>query len=145
MIVVGEVGSERLVVAVLTYRRPEQIAALVPVLVEQAADDRALPDLRRRRRVEAKLRGLRHLLARARNAVRPIMSDAPFVLVGLSAEHIGAAPDLAADQPALARDRIGAGDRADGDADIEGQVALRGKLGARRKRAFRDAALDAVG
>lgn len=35
---VGEVGPERLVVAVLTYRRPERIAALVPVLVEQAAD-----------------------------------------------------------------------------------------------------------
>jgi GT2 family glycosyltransferase len=38
VIVVGEVGAERLVVAVLTYRRPERIAALVPVLVEQAAD-----------------------------------------------------------------------------------------------------------
>jgi len=36
--VVGEVPVERLVVAVLTYRRPERIAALVPVLVEQAAD-----------------------------------------------------------------------------------------------------------
>lgn len=35
---VGEVGSERLVVAVLTYRRPDRIAALVPVLAEQAAD-----------------------------------------------------------------------------------------------------------
>lgn len=35
---VGEVRPERLVVAVLTYRRPERIAALVPVLVEQAAD-----------------------------------------------------------------------------------------------------------
>lgn len=35
---VGEVGTERLVVAVLTYRRPDRIAALVPVLVEQAAD-----------------------------------------------------------------------------------------------------------
>ena len=35
---VGEVRQERLVVAVLTYRRPERIAALVPVLVEQAAD-----------------------------------------------------------------------------------------------------------
>jgi succinoglycan biosynthesis protein ExoM len=34
----GEVQPERLVVAVLTYRRPERIAALVPVLVEQAAD-----------------------------------------------------------------------------------------------------------
>ncbi|MEV0951852.1 glycosyltransferase [Promicromonospora sp. NPDC050249] len=34
----GEVRPERLVVAVLTYRRPERIAALVPVLVEQAAD-----------------------------------------------------------------------------------------------------------
>lgn len=30
--------AERLVVAVLTYRRPERVAALVPVLVEQAAD-----------------------------------------------------------------------------------------------------------
>jgi glycosyltransferase involved in cell wall biosynthesis len=38
VIVVGEVGTERLVVAVLTYRRPDRIAALVPVLVEQAAD-----------------------------------------------------------------------------------------------------------
>jgi succinoglycan biosynthesis protein ExoM len=37
VIVVGEVGMERLVVAVLTYRRPERIAALVPVLVDQAA------------------------------------------------------------------------------------------------------------
>ena len=35
---VGEVRSERLVVAVLTYRRPDRIAALVPVLVEQAAE-----------------------------------------------------------------------------------------------------------
>lgn len=35
---VGEVRPERLVVAVLTYRRPDRIAALVPVLVEQAAD-----------------------------------------------------------------------------------------------------------
>ncbi|WP_460890468.1 glycosyltransferase family 2 protein [Promicromonospora xylanilytica] len=34
----GEVRPERLVVAVLTYRRPDRIAALVPVLVEQAAD-----------------------------------------------------------------------------------------------------------
>ncbi|MGI5189620.1 glycosyltransferase family 2 protein [Promicromonospora sp. CA-289599] len=34
----GEVGTERLVVAVLTYRRPDRIAALVPVLVEQAAE-----------------------------------------------------------------------------------------------------------
>lgn len=34
---VGEVLRERLVVAVLTYRRPDRIAALVPVLVEQAA------------------------------------------------------------------------------------------------------------
>ena len=34
----GEAGLERLVVAVLTYRRPERVAALVPVLVEQAAD-----------------------------------------------------------------------------------------------------------
>ncbi|MCP2282573.1 Glycosyltransferase like family 2 [Promicromonospora umidemergens] len=33
----GEVRTERLVVAVLTYRRPDRIAALVPVLVEQAA------------------------------------------------------------------------------------------------------------
>jgi glycosyltransferase involved in cell wall biosynthesis len=38
VIVVGEVGIDRLVVAVLTYRRPDRIAALVPVLVEQAAD-----------------------------------------------------------------------------------------------------------
>jgi glycosyltransferase involved in cell wall biosynthesis len=38
VIVVGEAGMERLVVAVLTYRRPERITALVPVLVEQAAD-----------------------------------------------------------------------------------------------------------
>jgi hypothetical protein len=38
VIVVGEVGTEHLVVAVLTYRRPERIAALVPVLVDQAAD-----------------------------------------------------------------------------------------------------------
>ena len=37
MIVVREARAERLVVAVLTYRRPERIAALVPVLVEQAA------------------------------------------------------------------------------------------------------------
>lgn len=34
---VREARAERLVVAVLTYRRPERIAALVPVLVEQAA------------------------------------------------------------------------------------------------------------
>ncbi|MFD2797252.1 glycosyltransferase family 2 protein [Promicromonospora vindobonensis] len=34
----GEVAMERLVVAVLTYRRPERIAVLVPLLVEQAAD-----------------------------------------------------------------------------------------------------------
>ncbi|WP_454851899.1 glycosyltransferase family 2 protein [Promicromonospora soli] len=34
----GEVGTERLVVAVLTYRRPERIAALAPLLVDQAAD-----------------------------------------------------------------------------------------------------------
>lgn len=34
----GEVDTERLVVAVLTYRRPDRIAALVPALVEQAAD-----------------------------------------------------------------------------------------------------------
>lgn len=33
---VGEVRTVRLVVAVLTYRRPDRIAALVPVLVEQA-------------------------------------------------------------------------------------------------------------
>jgi glycosyltransferase involved in cell wall biosynthesis len=38
VIVVGEVEVERLVVAVLTYRRPDRIAELVPVLVEQAAD-----------------------------------------------------------------------------------------------------------
>jgi glycosyltransferase involved in cell wall biosynthesis len=38
VIVVGEVRTERLVVAVLTYRRPERIAALVPLLVDQAAD-----------------------------------------------------------------------------------------------------------
>lgn len=35
---VGEVGTERLVVAVLTYRRPERIAALVPLLVAQAGE-----------------------------------------------------------------------------------------------------------
>ena len=35
---VGEAEPERLVVAVLTYRRPDRIAALVPVLAEQAAD-----------------------------------------------------------------------------------------------------------
>ncbi|MFC4628805.1 glycosyltransferase family 2 protein [Promicromonospora alba] len=34
----GEVRTERLVVAVLTYRRPERIAALVPLLVDQAGD-----------------------------------------------------------------------------------------------------------
>lgn len=34
---VGELRTERLVVAVLTYRRPERIAALVPVLLYQAA------------------------------------------------------------------------------------------------------------
>jgi glycosyltransferase involved in cell wall biosynthesis len=38
VIVVGEVRTERLVVAVLTYRRPERIAALVPLLVDQASD-----------------------------------------------------------------------------------------------------------
>jgi succinoglycan biosynthesis protein ExoM len=37
VIVVRTAGTERLVVAVLTYRRPGRIAALVPVLVEQAA------------------------------------------------------------------------------------------------------------
>jgi succinoglycan biosynthesis protein ExoM len=36
VIVVREAGAERLVVAVLTYRRPERIAALVAALVEQA-------------------------------------------------------------------------------------------------------------
>lgn len=34
----GEVTAERVIIAVLTYRRPERIAALVPVLVEQATD-----------------------------------------------------------------------------------------------------------
>jgi succinoglycan biosynthesis protein ExoM len=38
VIVVGEVRTERLIVAVLTYRRPERIAALVPLLVDQAGD-----------------------------------------------------------------------------------------------------------
>lgn len=33
----GEFRPERMVVAVLTYRRPDRIAALVPVLVEQSA------------------------------------------------------------------------------------------------------------
>ena len=45
------------------------------------------------------------------------------------AEHEGAAADFAADQPALANQRIGAADRADCHPDVEGEVALRRQLG----------------
>ncbi len=43
----------------------------------------------------------------------------------LLGEHVGAAADLAADQPALAQQLIGPADSADGGADIISEVALR--------------------
>ena len=67
------------------------------------------------------------------------------VLAGVPVEHKGAAPDLAADQAALAHQRIGAADRADCHADVVGEVALRRQLRPGRENALRNVGFDLVG
>ena len=47
---------------------------------------------------------------------------------GAAVEHISAAPHFARHQPALAGERIGASDGADGDPEIEGEIALGGSF-----------------
>lgn len=48
--------------------------------------------------------------------------------VGPARPHIGAAPDLAADKATFTQQGVGAPDRADGDADVVGEVTLRRQL-----------------
>ena len=68
------------------------------------------------------------------------------VLIGGGmAEHERTAADLAGNQPAFAHQRIGPADRADGDADVEGEIALRRQLGAGGQGAGGDVVLDPVG
>jgi hypothetical protein len=61
------------------------------------------------------------------------------------AADVGPAPDFAAHQTPLAEDRVGAADRPDGHAHVEGEIALRRELCARRQHAAADVALDPVG
>ena len=56
-----------------------------------------------------------------------------------------AAPDFAGHEPPFMNKRIGATDGADGDAEIEGEIALRRKLGSHWKRTAGDRRLDLVG
>ena len=60
-------------------------------------------------------------------------------------EHVGAAADLAACQPALEQEPIGAADRADGDVELEGQVALGRQALARPESRLLNGALQATG
>jgi hypothetical protein len=62
----------------------------------------------------------------------------------LLGQHIGSAPDFAADQPALAQQLIGAADGADGGADVIGEVALRRQFRTGIDDALVDISLNAV-
>jgi hypothetical protein len=93
-------------------------------LGQQFGDDYALADIRRARRDrnESCRAGRRSGGCRrhARPDRWPARAAQPTV-----APALGAAPDLAADQSAFAQQRIGATDRTDSGAQIEGEVALR--------------------
>ena len=88
---------------------------------QQVSDDGALADIGGCGAVEAQL-------ARRRiDGTRALDSRLKIRFRGLHAlrEHIGAASDFAAHQPAFAQQLIGSADSADSRADVVGQVALR--------------------
>ncbi len=60
-------------------------------------------------------------------------------------EHIGSAPDLAADEAAFAHDIVGASNGANGDTNVIGEIALRRQFCADGQGAFADCLLDLVG
>ena len=108
----------------------------------QLLDRAHLADFRRRGRIHAQGAGGRGEGARPERRLR---QGGRLLRRNLgAAEHIGASPDLAADQPALAQQRVGAPHSADGDAEIEGEIALRRKLCAGRQHAAADVGLGPI-
>jgi hypothetical protein len=101
-----------------------------------------LPDIRGSGAVHRQL--ARRQQERPRAADRSSRGFGRFV-PATKGEHIGAASDFAADQPALSQCRVSASYRADCHPKIEGEIALRRELGSGGKHAALDVALDTVG
>ena len=110
---------------------------------EKLADDRTLADVGSGRRVEADLGVGRIQTAGTGKRLRDRIDKLDLLAVR-TLENIGAAADFASDEAAFMHKGIGPADRADGNADIIGEIALRRQLRARRQDAMRDRIFDAV-